>query len=127
METSMKYVLPTAMALAVAALAGCERPASTSSTTVVKEPTTVVQSEPVVKEKETIVQRDVPAAPPASSSSTTIVNPPAPPSSSTNVTIDAQRPEASTERERTTSSKRVETPLGTISRETTETSRTTRQ
>ena len=44
----MRYVLPTAMALAIAALAGCERPASTSSTTVV-QPT-----------KETIVQRDVP-------------------------------------------------------------------
>jgi hypothetical protein len=40
------------------------------------------------------------------------------------VTIDASKPD--TERTRTQSSERVETPLGTVSRETTETSKTTR-
>lgn len=116
----MKSVLlPAAIALA-ATLAACERPASTTSSTTVVQPT---------KERETVVQRDVPVAP--AESNTTIVNPPAPApapsSSSTSVTIDASKPEATTERERTTSSKRVETPLGTIEKSTTETSRTTRQ
>jgi hypothetical protein len=100
----MKYLLPTALALSIAALAGCERPASTSSTTVV-QPT-----------KETVVQRDVPATP---SSSTTIVNPPAAPS----VTVDTTKPETTTERSRTTTTERVDTPAGTATR--TETSRTT--
>jgi hypothetical protein len=76
METSMKYILPAAIALATASLTACDRPASTSSTTVV-QPT---------KEKETVVQREV-AVPSAPTSSTTIVNPPAPPASSTSVTI----------------------------------------
>jgi hypothetical protein len=107
METSMKYALPAAIAVVAVTLTACERPASTSSTTVI-QPTT---------EKETVVQRDVPVAP-----STTIVNPPSPPAS---VTIDASRPDT-TERTRTKSSERVETPLGTVSRETTETSKTTR-
>lgn len=107
----MRYALPAAIAL-VAALTACDRPASTSSTTVV-QPT---------KERETIVQRDVPVAP-APSSSTTIINPA--PSPSTSVTIDASKPDT-TERTRTQSSERVETPLGTVSRETTETSKTTR-
>ena len=96
----MKYALPTAMAVALLALAGCERPASTSSTTVV-QPT---------KEKETIVQRDVPVSPPATSSTT-------------NVTIDAPKPETTTT-ERSTTTERVDTPLGTATR--TETTKTTR-
>lgn len=111
----MKYVLPAAIALSVAALAGCERPSTTSSTTVVKEPTTVVQ--PTVKEKETVVQ-----APDQPSTSTTIVNPPAP---STSVTIDAAKPGETTERTRTTTTERVDTPLGTATR--TENTKTTRQ
>ncbi len=117
----MKYALPAAIALSLAALAGCERQ-HTSSTTVVKEPTTTAAGPDVVKEKETIVQ--APAQP--STSSTTIVNPPAP-SPSTSVTIDASKPETTTERERVTASKRVETPLGTIEKSTTESSKTTRQ
>ena len=102
----MKFLLPAA-AIALATLTACERPASTSSTTVV-QPT-----------KETVVQRDVPVAP---SSSTTIVNPPAPAPS---VTIDA-KPEATTERSRTTTTERVDTPMGTATRTQTETSKTTR-
>ena len=96
----MKYVLPVAIALA-ATLTACERPASTSSTTVV-QPT-----------KETVVQREVPT------SSTTIVNPPAAPAP--NVTIDATPQTKTTERSTTT--ERVDTPLGTATR--TETSKTT--
>jgi len=107
----MRYALPAAIALAAVALTACERPASTSSTTVI-QPT---------KERETIVQRDVPVAP-APSSSTTIINPA--PSPSTSVTIDASK--ADVERTRTQSTERVETPLGTVTRETTETSKTTR-
>ena len=93
----MKYAIP-AIVIAVAALAGCERPTSTSSTTVVKEPATV--------QKETVVQRDV--ATPA-------------PSSSTNVTIDATKP-SSNESSSTTSSTRVDTPAGTATK--TETTKT---
>jgi len=105
----MKYILPAAIALA-ATLGACERPASTSSTTVV-QPT-----------KETIVQRDVPVTPPEPTSSTTIVNPPAPP---TNVTIETSKPE-SVERSRSTTTERIDTPRGTVTRETTERSKTTR-
>ena len=104
-----KYALPAAIALAVAALAGCERPASTSSTTVV-QPT-----------KETVVQREVPVETPAPSTSTTIINPPAQPSPPS-VTIDASPP-ATTERTRSTTTERVETPLGTATR--TETTKST--
>jgi hypothetical protein len=35
METSMRYVLPTAIIAVAAALAGCDRPGTTASTTVV--------------------------------------------------------------------------------------------
>ena len=104
----MKHALPAAIAVALFALAGCERPASTSSTTVV-QPT---------KEKETVVQRDVPT------SSTTIVNPSAPaPSSSTSVTIDAAKPDTTTT-QRSTTTEKVDTPLGTATR--TETTKTTK-
>jgi hypothetical protein len=99
------------MVFAVAALAGCERPASTSSTTVV-QPT-----------KETVVQRDVPVAP--STSSTTIVNPPAAPAP--NVTVETSKPEATTERSRTTTTERIDTPAGSATRTQTETSKTTTQ
>ena len=99
----MKYVLPAAIALATL-LAACERPASTTTTVV--QPT-----------KETVVQRDVPT------SSTTIVNPPAAPAP--NVTIEAPKPEVTTERTRSTTTERVDTPLGTATR--TETTKTTRQ
>ena len=103
----MKIFLPAAIAVFAVSLTACERPASTSSTTVV-QPT---------KEKETIVQRDVPVATPApSTSSTTIVNPPASPS----VTIDASKPETTTERTRSTTT--VDTPMGTATK--TETSKT---
>ena len=91
----MKYVIPALAALAVAALAGCDRPSSTSSTTVVKEPT-VAQKE----QRETIVQRDVPAG-----SSTTIV--PAPSTQST---------------ETSKSTTSVDTPMGTATK--TETTKT---
>lgn len=106
----MKYVLPTAIIAIAAALGGCDRPGTTASTTVVKEPTTVAQSPAVVKEKETYIQRDVPAAPPESSSSTTIVNPPAQPST--------------TERSRTTTTSRVDTPVGTATETRTESTKT---
>ena len=104
----MKIFLPAAIAAVAVTLAACERPASTSSTTVV-QPT---------KEKETIVQRDVPVAPtpPASTSSTTIINPPAP-----NVTIDASKPDTTTT-ERSRSTTTVDTPMGTATK--TETSKT---
>jgi hypothetical protein len=105
MEPSMKIFLPAAIAVFAVSLTACERPASTSSTTVV-QPT---------KEKETIVQRDVPVPAP-STSSTTIVNPPAAP----NVTIDASKPETTTERTRSTTT--VDTPMGTATK--TETSKT---
>jgi len=109
----MKKHLPAAIAVAAVTLAACERPASTSSTTVV-QPT---------KEKETVVQRDVPTSP--STSSTTIVNPPASaPSSSTSVTVDATKPE--TERSRTTTTEKVDTPAGSVTRETTESTKTTK-
>lgn len=106
-----KLALPLAIALTAAGLAACERPATTSSTTVV-QPT---------KERETVVQRDVPVTPPSSTSSTTIVNPPAAPS----VTVDTSKPET-TERSRTTTTERVDTPMGTATRTQTETSKTTK-
>ena len=107
----MKYVLPTAIIAVAAALAGCDRPANTSSTTVVKEPTSVAEGPAVVKEKETIVQ----PATPESTSSTTIVNPPAQPS-----------PEpTTTERSRTTTTSRVDTPAGTATRTETQSTKTT--
>ena len=96
----MKYVLPTAITLSLVALAGCERPTSTSSTTVVKEPTTVVQ--PTVKEKET-----------------TIVQAPAP------APVEPAKPEPTVERSKTTTTERVDTPMGSATR--TETTRTTKQ
>jgi hypothetical protein len=111
METSMKYILPAAVAIAAFSLAACER--QHTSSTVIKEPTTASAPE-VVKEKETIVQ--APAQP--STSSTTIVNPPAP-----NVTIDASKPETTTERSKSTTT--VDTPMGTAT--TTETSKTVSQ
>src|ERR1700756_4068861 len=102
----MKYVLPTAIIAVAAALAGCDRPVTTSSTTVVKEPTTVAESPAVVKEKETIIQRDVPTPP----ASTTIVNPPAQP--------------GTTERSRTTTTSRIDTPMGTATETRTESTKT---
>ena len=93
----MKYAIP-AIVIAVAALAGCERPTSTSSTTVVKEPATAS-----VEKKETVVQ-----ATPA-------------PSTSTNVTVDATKP-SSNESSSTTSSTRVDTPAGTATKTETTTS-----
>ena len=103
----MKKLLPAAaIAIVAVSLAACERPASTSSTTVV-QPT---------KEKETVVQRDVPVAP----STTTIVNPPAP---STSVTVDTSKPETTTERTKSTTV--VDTPMGTATK--TETTKTTKQ
>ena len=102
----MKIFLPAAIAVFAVTLTACERPASTSSTTVV-QPT---------KEKETIVQRDVPVPAP-STSSTTIVNPPAAPS----VTIDASKPDTTTT-ERSRSTTTVDTPMGTATK--TETSKT---
>jgi len=87
----MKYVIPAIAAAAVMALAGCDRPGTTtSSTTVVKEP--VVQ-----KEKET-----------------TIVQAPAQPETST------------TEKSKSTTTSRVDTPVGSVTRTETETSKTTR-
>src|SRR5690349_24713336 len=103
----MIYVLPATIIAVAAALSGCDRPGTTDSTTVVKEPTTVAQSPTVVKEKETYIQHDVPSTPPASTSSTTIVNPPA--------------EQGSTERSRTTTTSRVDTPAGTATRTQTET------
>ena len=101
----MKKLLPAALAIAAVTLAACDRPASTSSTTVV-QPT---------KEKETVVQRDVAVPTPApSTSSTTIVNPPA------NVTVDASKPETTTERTKSTTT--VDTPMGTATK--TETTKT---
>jgi len=88
----MKYVLSALAAVAI--LAGCDRPATTS-TTVVKEPATV--------QKETIVQRDAPPAP------------------STNVTIDASKP-ATTETSKSTSTTTVDTPAGSATK--TETTKT---
>ena len=96
----MRHAMPLMILLAAGALAGCERPASTSSTTVVKEQPTVV------KEKETIVQRDVPA-----------------PSSNTNVTIET-KPQETTEASRTTSTTRIDTPAGTATRTDTQTTTT---
>src|SRR5688572_6031664 len=107
MEPSMKYILPTAIALAAATLVACERPASTSSTT-------VVQPTEVVKENETIVQ-----APAQPSTSPTIINPPAPAPS---VSIEPSKPET-TERSRTKTTETVDTPMGTATRETVETSK----
>ena len=92
----MKYAIP-AIVIAVAALAGCERPTSTSSTTVVKEPATAA-----IEKKETVVQRDVVTPAPA-------------PSSSTNVTIDATKP-SSSESSSSTSSTRVDTPAGSATK-----------
>ena len=115
----MKYAL-TAAALAIGVLAGCDtQPNSTSSTTVVKEPT-VVQ-----KEKETVVQRDSTAP---STSSTTIVQPSSPaPSSSTSVNVDTSKPESSTtETSRTSRESRVDTPMGTATKTETEVSKTTK-
>ena len=94
-----KLIVPAALALSIAALAGCDRPATTTSTTVVKEPA-----------KETVVQRDVPT------SSTTLVNPSTPaPSSSTNVTVDATKPSTS-ESSSSTSTTRVDTPAGSATK-----------
>lgn len=103
----MRYATTAMLALGVAAaLAGCERPTSTSSTTVVKEPTIV--------QKETVV-REVPAP---ATSSTTIVQAPPP------VTIEAPKPEIERSRSRTTTE--IETPAGTARRTETEVTKTTR-
>ena len=96
----MKYVLPTTIIAIAAALSGCDRPGTTASTTVVKEPTTVAQTPAVVKEKETYVQRDVPTPTPAPA------------------------PESTTERSRTTTTSRVDTPVGTATETKTETTKT---
>jgi ABC-type uncharacterized transport system auxiliary subunit len=113
MENSMKHALTAALAVSAVMLAACDRPATTSSTTVVKEP------------KETVVQRDVPT------SSTTVVQPAAPaaaPSSNTNVNVDAAKPADANKPETTTESSRsttrVETPMGSTTR--TETTKTTK-
>ena len=106
----MKYVLPTTIIALAAALSGCDRPGTTASTTIVKEPATVAQTPAVVKEKETYVQRDVPTPAPESSSSTTIVNPPAQPTT--------------TERSRTTTTSRIDTPVGTATETRTESTKT---
>jgi hypothetical protein len=90
-------------------LAACDRPATTSSTTVVKEPA----------QKETVVQRDTvvqPAAPaPAPSSNTTVNVDAAKPA-------DANKPETTTETSKSTT--RVDTPMGSSTR--TETTKTTK-
>ena len=128
----MKYAMPAILAISIAALAGCERDASTASTTVVKEPD-------VVEKRETVVQRDATPAP-ASSSSTTIVEPREPaPSSSTNVTIDATKPaessrsttnltidadKPSTETSRSESTARIDTPAGSATKTETESNKT---
>jgi hypothetical protein len=104
----MKYAIPVLAALAIGALAGCDRPSTSGSagtTTVVKEPV-------VTKEKDTIVHDSAAPAQPA-------------PSSSTSVNIDAstpaQPPAPSTETTKSTT--RVDTPAGTATK--TETTRTT--
>ena len=97
-----KLIIPAALALSIAALAGCDRPATTSSTTVVKEPATV-------EKRETVVQREVEPANPSSTSSTT------------NVTVDATKPSTG-EQSSSTSTTRVDTPAGTATK--TETTKT---
>lgn len=105
----MRLALPALGAvLALGALAGCERPASTSSTTIVKEP--VVQKET----KETIVQNQTPPSP-----STTIVQP------APNVTIETEKKPETTETSRSTTTSRVDTPYGSATRTDTETTKTT--
>jgi hypothetical protein len=95
----MKYLLPAA-AVAVALLAGCDRPATHSSTTVVKEPSVV--------QKETVVQRDVPAP-------------------STNVTIEAKPSESKTEETKSTTTSTVDTPMGSATKTETTKTETTKQ
>lgn len=99
----MRYVITALTAAAFLALAGCDRPSTTSSTTVVKEP--VVQ-----KEKETVITQE-PSQP---SSSTTVVQAPEQPQPTT------------TERSRSTTTSRVDTPVGSVTRTETETSKTTK-
>ena len=109
----MKYALAAIATIAAGALAGCDHPATThSSTTVVKEPTVVE------KQKETVVQSD------ANAPST--AQPAAPASSSTtNVNVDANKPADTTtsEHSKSTTTSRVDTPMGTATK--TETTRST--
>lgn len=114
----MRTLTPLIAALALVALAGCDRPAPSSSTTVVKEPATVPDSTPP-NNSTTIVQ---PA--PAPSTSTTVVQP-APPasSSSTDVKIDASKP-TTTEKSSTRETTRIDTPAGSATRTETETTKT---
>src|SRR5258706_15614964 len=95
----MKKLIPAVPLLAAAALFGCDRPGtSTSSTTVVKEP-------------------------PQSTASTTVVQPaPTPPQ--TSVTVDASKPATETTRQSTTT--KVETPEGTATKRDTTTTTTTK-
>ena len=110
----MKYALAAIATIAAGALAGCDHPATThSSTTVVKEPTVVE------KQKETVVQSDANAAP-------STAQPAAPASSSTtNVNVDANKPADTTtsEHSKSTTTSRVDTPMGTATK--TETTRST--
>src|SRR4051812_14338704 len=98
----MKYVISVLAAVSIAALAGCDRPATTTSTTVVKEPTAQTT------EKETIVKEP----------STTIVQAPA---QSTPATPET------TEKSKSTRTTTVDTPYGTASKTETEVSKTTKQ
>lgn len=111
----MKLAMTALATIAMAGtLAACDRDGSAThtSTTVVKEPQ-VVQ-----REKETVIQKDSPA--PASAA------PAAPaPSSSSSVTVDASTPQVKPEANETTKStttSRVDTPMGTATK--TETTRT---
>ena len=116
----MKYaVAAVAATLAIAGLAGCDRPTTSGSAG-----TTTVVKEPVVKEKDTVVHDT--AAPSAAPSTSTSVNvdatkqPEPSTSSSTSVNVDATKP-STTETSKSTT--RVDTPAGTATK--TETTRTT--
>ncbi len=120
----MKNAIALLAAATAVALAGCDRPSTTSSTTVVKEP--VAQNAPAVqKEKETVIQKEPVIQ---KEEKETIVQAPSQPaeshSSSTNVTIDAGKPET-TEKSRSTRTTRVDTPAGTATRTETQTTKTT--
>ena len=109
----MRFLVIPMAAVAIAALAGCDRPGPASSTTVVKEP-------PAVHEKETV--REAPSAP---SSSTTIVQPApsAPSSSSTTVEPSPPSDSSTSAKSRSTSTTRVDTPAGSATRTETDTTK----
>jgi hypothetical protein len=118
MEVSMRLIALPLAAIAVAALAGCDRPATDSSTTVVKEPAVVHEKEtvreaPSAPSSSTTVVQPAPSAP---SSSTTVVEPSQPSGSSTSVNIDASKPDTTSEKSRSTSTTRIDTPAGTATR-----------